>query len=91
VIALGIEEALKIVRVGLAEVGAVTGGEAVAEAGEQGAVVGCGGRGVVGLHRYCWCRCCSCCGDLGAAARGLAAGKSQARREDCRGKKSNTG
>ena len=50
VIAVGVEEALEVVGIGLADVGAVAGGERVAEAddvlrGRRGALRGGGGRG----------------------------------------------
>ena len=49
--ALGVEEMLEVVRVGLAGLGAVAGGEGVAEADEKGA--GVGGRGS-GVRRWDW-------------------------------------
>ena len=56
VVAFGVEEALEVVGVGLAEVGAIAGGEGVAETDEEGARVGrwCGGGSElcgVGLRR----------------------------------------
>ena len=93
VVALGVEEALEVVGIGLAEVGAVAGGERVAEAdevlrGRRGALRGGGVRG-----RRGW----SGCGDggggrgFGVAACGLATGEAEAGGERGQSNKTNTG
>ena len=88
---LGVEEALEVVGVGLAVVGAIAGGEGVAETEEEGARVGGGGRIVDGQRGRGRGRRGDRRGGLGVAACELASSDAKAGGDRRQSDKSDTG